>query len=150
MLSVLKILRDRFKPAFQVAVSACWRGAQAVGDGGIWFKRFQRAQRLGNAAAARGAEWCDGFAGEIVRITEGADDHRRVAPPDRIAEIDRVVAGEIQRFPSDGWAGVWIVLLLIGAAAVVVVVEIGVGVRFFRLDLKEVCATCSVLPVAEK
>ena len=58
-----------------------------------------------------------------------------VRKPDRIAEIDRVVAGEIQRFPSDGWAGVWIVLLLIGPAFILTVVEILLCIRDLGNDL---------------
>lgn len=52
----------------------------------------------------------DGLTGEVVSFKEGIDNHREVAPPDGIAEVDGVVAGEVD-IALIGWAGVLLLFL---------------------------------------
>ena len=71
---------------------------------------------------------------------KGVDNARHCAPPDRVAEQNGVVIRKIHRLPADSRTRRGIVHLPVGAAIVVVVINIVLGVRLRRHDLVHIRA----------
>ena len=83
---------------------------------------MKAAETSVNAAAAGGTEGDDGFAGEVVALQKRIDDLRRLSPPDGIADEHHVIPVHIVHTAGDGGAGGIVVLLLIGPAAIGIIV----------------------------
>lgn len=89
---------------------------------------------------------------------EGVDDVRCLLPPERIADVDRVVRIPVGDIAVISRTQLRLGMFLDDAAVVIAIIQVVIGIRLGRLDFKNrpfrlsaiVSATRFVFPVAEK
>ena len=94
---------------------------------------------LAHVAAARCGKGDDCFTLQIIAFQKCIDDRRSNIPPDRESDKDGVVFVHVITLGSDGRARGRIAHFDGAAGFLVHPVQIGLGVRNFRLNLKNVC-----------
>ena len=94
---------------------------------------------LAHIAAARCGKGDDCFTLQIIAFQKCIDDRRSNIPPDRESDKDGVVFVHVITLGSDGRARGRIAHFDGAAGFLVHPVQIGLGVRNFRLNLKNVC-----------
>lgn len=100
-----------------------------------------------NGAAAGGAEGNDGLAGKVVAFQESANNPRGLPVPNGIADEYHVVLVHVCYRTGDSGPGGGVVLLPVGAAGAVGVIQVGTGVGLLGGDFIEVSIGQSSLDV---
>lgn len=129
-----------FHPCRQVGfagVSIEYLAVQEFGTGAAWRELFVG---LAHTAAARCGKGDDCFTLQIIAFQKCIDDRRSNIPPDRESDKDGVVFVHVITLGSDGRARGRIAHFDGAAGFLVHPVQIGLGVRNFRLNLKNVRA----------
>ena len=101
----------------------------------------KRAQLLGgfaDAATAGGGEGRDGLARQVIALAEAAHHQRRVAVPDRKADQNAVVVGEVFDPPGGGDALLG-KELPVAAGQRVLPIQVRGAIGLHGLDLVEIC-----------
>lgn len=128
-----------FHPCRQVGfagVSIEYLAVQEFGTGAAWREFFVG---LAHTAAARCGKGDDCFTLQIIAFQKCIDDRRSNIPPDRESDKDGVVFVHVITLGSDGRARGRIAHFDGAAGFLVHPLQIGLGVRNFRLNLKNVC-----------
>ena len=103
----------------------------AVHPGGLRSQSVKVIQAAVDAAGAGGAEGNDGGVAKVTVLQKGIEYLGCLSPPDGIAQEHYIVVFRIFQGTGDGGPGGRVVLLLVCPAAVIAVIEILVGVRYF-------------------
>ena len=132
---------EGFYPCGQVSfagVSIEYLAVQEFGTGAAWREFFVG---LAHTAAARCGKGDDCFTPQIITFQKCIDDRRSNIPPDRESDKDSVVFVHVIALGGDGRARGRIAHFDGAAGFLVHPVQIGLGVRNLRLNLKLVYGT---------
>ena len=130
---------EGFYPCGQVGFAGIGIEHLAMQQFGTGAARSKLFIGLAHVAAARCGKGDDCFTLQIIAFQKCIDDRRSNIPPDRESDKDGVVFVHVITLGSDGRARGRIAHFDGAAGFLVHPVQIGLGVRNFRLNLKNVC-----------
>lgn len=136
---MLRVRGERFYPCRQVSfagISTEHFAVQQFCTRAAWRKFFIG---LAHAAAAGGGKGDNRFAFQIIAFQKCIDDGRSNIPPDREADKDGVILVHVITFSGDGRARGRIAHFDGATRFLIHPVQIGLDIRNFRLNLKNIC-----------
>lgn len=126
--------RFYFCVCYDPAQYLCFRDLRA-GCRGLQF-----CHGIAESAATGGGKQDDLLAGEIVGFKKCVDERRRDVSPDRVTEVNGVIARNVHVTGDDRRAETLVVHLHAAAGLLIHPIEIYLGVFHLRLDLINICS----------